>query len=93
MMYRSVDLSETQLVDWSLLGAGRANAVFAYRGARPELARPRGSYLQADKCADEVRPHQFMDTQFTKCVPFIQDLGWDLCTYQALVAPVHQLNA
>lgn len=51
MTYRTVDVSETQLVEWSLLGAGRANAVFAYHGRRPELVRPPGSQMLSEPCA------------------------------------------
>lgn len=49
-----IDLSETKADDWSLLGAGRANAVFAYHGARPELV---SHVLRLSKPKLAARPH------------------------------------
>lgn len=40
---QAMDLSDTKPGDWVLLGAGRANAVFAYRGKRQDLVRLQSS--------------------------------------------------
>lgn len=37
MILRTIDISDTRPTDWWLVGAGRANAVFAYRGLRSDL--------------------------------------------------------
>lgn len=52
-MVDAVDLTSTRAEEWALLGAGRANAVFAYKGKRGELA---GQVLRLSKPRQKPRP-------------------------------------
>lgn len=53
MALRTIDISDTKSTDWWLVGAGRANAVFAYRGLRSDLVN---RVLRLSKPKKAIRP-------------------------------------